>query len=541
MTTPSTRVALRELLGVATVVVVTGLCALRPIWNSDIWWHVVVGDWIRAHRALPGADVWSAQEGGTWSSFSWLYQILVSLAHGHLGMEGVRLLSALFVTGVFVLFYTLARRAGASVGHALLLTLGLLLAYHYRIRVRPHVVNLLAFTALAFYVRWAAPRWWHAGLAMAGFLVWSALHAGGALIGAGAVVVSLASTASLAAEPSLRPQRTRFFGIGLAALIGWLAVPGSFRTVMVVAGEQGQTISQIAEWVSYPGMFGQLGGQPSALATLHLVACLAVWPVTAVIWILSMRRHLRERYTLTTVARTRTDLGLVLSAYLLLIAALWFRFYYLSVVAMVLLPFVTASTRSAPAGQRLRLRRLAHAVGTAALALLACAYTTVGQFGSVEAGLASRLDTYDARYYPVAEAELLGESGLDVRVATIAAWGGFVLYQGRAADGTTRLRPTMDGRNASSPEVTVLHMSIEAALRTCRGVEELPAMYAALPADVLLMPAPHPRCPGMPENPVWLRVSQSPQAEIFLRRGPETGEWIQALSRVFEARRGALP
>src|SRR5713101_2947420 len=49
----------------------------RLLVDSDIYWHIVVGQWIVDHRALPHVDPFSfTMPGAPWITSAWLAEIL---------------------------------------------------------------------------------------------------------------------------------------------------------------------------------------------------------------------------------------------------------------------------------------------------------------------------------------------------------------------------------------------------------------------------------------------------------------------------------
>ena len=492
---------------------VAAFCALRPIWNSDIWWQIVVGDWILENWALPREDVWAL--GEQWHSFSWLYQAFVAGLHDAAGLGGVRLVSVLWVTATFALAYVLGRRAGQSPAVALLLAMALLVAYHPRIRVRPHIVNLTAFTALTYFAVYGVPRRAHALVAALGFFLWGGLHGGGAMLGAGAIVIALLALLAAARDDAYQPIRSSALLVALAGLAAWIATPGSLRTVLTIAGNQGDRISAVSEWISYPAYLLQAEGN------FNMLLAQLLWPIAAVTFALSFKR-------LTT---PRGRVRLALAGYFLAIAFLWFRLYFLTVLAIVLTVDWQAHLE---AGRSLSLSRGRSVVALALSALLAFGavkFTTVDQFGGWSVGVEARLETVDTRGFPVMPVELLAEAGVEGRVFAPAHWGGFVLYHGYP-----RLTVVTDGRNTESPELMLLIADIRRALTSGEGAGALPAMYAAVDADFVLMP--HPAFAGLPMTEPWVQVAWTDQADLYARRGPRLEEWMAAFSQAVARRRG---
>ncbi len=100
-----------------TLVVFAGLLLwlFRPIWNIDIFWHVVVGRLI-LEGGVPTQDVLSAAHPeAPWRTFQWGYELGVAVLDG---LGGLRLVQAVHVlvmsTAGAGLFEVLRRRASAA-------------------------------------------------------------------------------------------------------------------------------------------------------------------------------------------------------------------------------------------------------------------------------------------------------------------------------------------------------------------------------------------------------------------------------------------
>ena len=75
-----------------------GIFALvaRPPLDSDQWWHIASGDWMRRHGAIPRVDPFShTVQGRPWTEHGWLPDILISLVFEKLGYAGLILILAL--------------------------------------------------------------------------------------------------------------------------------------------------------------------------------------------------------------------------------------------------------------------------------------------------------------------------------------------------------------------------------------------------------------------------------------------------------------
>src|SRR5258706_2289374 len=84
----------------------------RLLIDSDVYWHMVVGQWIVDHRALPHVDPFSfTMPGAPWITSAWLAEILYLGAFKVAGWAGPVILAALSVAAaVFLLTHLLLKR-----------------------------------------------------------------------------------------------------------------------------------------------------------------------------------------------------------------------------------------------------------------------------------------------------------------------------------------------------------------------------------------------------------------------------------------------
>src|SRR5207249_11974520 len=103
-----TRVAPRTIVAVvvaAALAVYAFWVAFVPIWDTDIWWHLRVGEWIAAHPRVPRADLFSSVDPEQpWKSFNWLFQALAYALEHAAGARGLRPLTALVTVGGYAVW-----------------------------------------------------------------------------------------------------------------------------------------------------------------------------------------------------------------------------------------------------------------------------------------------------------------------------------------------------------------------------------------------------------------------------------------------------
>jgi hypothetical protein len=170
-----------------------GLCAYatalargdRLLDDPDPYWHIVVGNWMIAHHAVPHYDIFSHSVPRiAWVPHEWLAEVAMAATYNHLGWSGLRVAAALsFAAALTLLLRALLRYlepiyALIAAGTACGLCLPHLLA-------RPHVLTLPLFVLWLSILVAArhddrAPSPWAALL----MLLWANLH-GGYVLGIG--------------------------------------------------------------------------------------------------------------------------------------------------------------------------------------------------------------------------------------------------------------------------------------------------------------------------------------------------------------------
>jgi hypothetical protein len=82
--------AIRRTVLLAVLYLIAPVQALLPNQDPDIWWHLRVGEWIVANRAVPFEDHFSAYGAGKpWFAYSWLFEVLIYTLHRSFGLSGI--------------------------------------------------------------------------------------------------------------------------------------------------------------------------------------------------------------------------------------------------------------------------------------------------------------------------------------------------------------------------------------------------------------------------------------------------------------------
>src|SRR6266576_4531233 len=122
----------------------------RPLADADIGWHIRAGEQILATHSVPRVDSFSSTvQGQAWFAWEWLYDALLGVVHGSMGLNGVVWLAAFVMSTAFaILFWQLLAR-GAGLPLAVVLWLLALGAASIHVFARPHIVSWL-FTLFWF-------------------------------------------------------------------------------------------------------------------------------------------------------------------------------------------------------------------------------------------------------------------------------------------------------------------------------------------------------------------------------------------------------
>jgi len=64
--------------------------------DPDTYWHIATGEWVLRHAAVPQRDPFSfTMAGAPWIDLEWLSEVLMALAYGAGGWNGIVLLTGL--------------------------------------------------------------------------------------------------------------------------------------------------------------------------------------------------------------------------------------------------------------------------------------------------------------------------------------------------------------------------------------------------------------------------------------------------------------
>jgi hypothetical protein len=152
--------------------------------DGDTGWHILTGNWILAHRAVPTTDLFSfTRSNQPWYAWEWAWDVLAALVHRGFGLAGVGFITALML-GIFsLLVYRLALRVSGNHLTSIAVTALTVAVSSIHWLARPHLVSwlfLLAFLHALESVR--SPKGASNALLLVGLpvltLAWANLHGG---------------------------------------------------------------------------------------------------------------------------------------------------------------------------------------------------------------------------------------------------------------------------------------------------------------------------------------------------------------------------
>jgi len=97
--------------------------SVRLLGDAGIGWHIRTGQLILASHEIPRVDPFSSMAGQPWFAWEWLYDVVVGWLDRAAGLNGVVLLTALIIAGLFAWTFRLMLRRGTNVLVALVLVL----------------------------------------------------------------------------------------------------------------------------------------------------------------------------------------------------------------------------------------------------------------------------------------------------------------------------------------------------------------------------------------------------------------------------------
>ena len=221
----------------------------RLLGDPDSWWHITLGADILASGHLPVTDAYSyTYEGKPFIAKEWLAQIILALAYGAGGWNGVALLTAAVAVAALLVFYLeLARNLQPSAAAVLAVITALLLSPV--LVARPHVFTLPLIAILTIRLYRASdaarpPEFWLLGL----ITLWSNLHGSFTLafVIAGFAFLNAVERAGLSNRTLLVKWIVFLVLCPLAALLHPYGIEPLKISAGMAAGNEAMTL--ISEW-----------------------------------------------------------------------------------------------------------------------------------------------------------------------------------------------------------------------------------------------------------------------------------------------------
>ena len=407
----------------------TLLLAHPILTDQDPFWHIVVGNWIIDHRAIPYQDVFShSMPGAPWVAHEWLSEVAIALVYDHLGWAGLVVMTGLvFAAALSLLCGFLLRFLEPIYAIALVVgAWGLCLAH---LHPRPHVFGLpllVVWFALLDRRRLEARA---PSLLLASIIVlWANLH-GGFMVGL-ALAALLAGEAAFDA-PDGRRAMTLLVGWGgflLVAVAAALVTPNGAAGLAFPLGfmQSHVALSMIGEWRS---------------PNFQTPQPLEIWLLLGLLGILSFGLRLPT-----------TRIGIL---FVLLHMALAYQRFaeVLGLIApLVLAPAIALQLR--PAGDAPLQTfggTLAKSAGPAGVALAALVVAVIGT-AFVHRGI----DNTNHRFAPTAAIAFVQQQHIGGPVLNDYEFGGYLIFSGIA--------PFIDGRADMYGDVFLARYADVAAL-----------------------------------------------------------------------------
>lgn len=122
-------------------------CVLKfCVTDPDIWWHLKVGDWIIANRALPHVGIFSRTAANMpWVAYSWGYEVLLSLAYRWHGLFGIGVFGVILTVVVAYAIMVMLRRLSGSFWIACGLSAATYFSMLFTMMPRPHFFSIALF------------------------------------------------------------------------------------------------------------------------------------------------------------------------------------------------------------------------------------------------------------------------------------------------------------------------------------------------------------------------------------------------------------
>jgi hypothetical protein len=203
------------------------LVALAPKLDTDLWWHMLDGQYITTRHAVPVKDYLSFTFAGrAWVDHEWLADVLLYACYRLAGLWGTIVVFAAVICATFGLVYRRMAITGVNRMLALFVLAAAFVASSATWGARPQMLTLLFLAVFGFVLdRWSATR--KRGLLLVVPLVtvlWTNVH-GGWVLGLALLVLTLVG--------ELCNRLTRHDGAWSAGDLNWFG--GTIAATVVAA------------------------------------------------------------------------------------------------------------------------------------------------------------------------------------------------------------------------------------------------------------------------------------------------------------------
>ena len=451
--------------------------------DPDIWWHIRVGDWIAAHKAVPRTGIFSQHIERGWVAYSWGFDVLVSSVHALWGLPGIVGLLICFQVVISLIFLLAMRRVAGAGWWPFVIASAAIYAFYLN-PLRPGLFTLLFFTLELLIIFEAERRrdgrmlFWTAPV----FILWANTHLQFVY---GIVVLVLYAAARVYGADKPRESATTMFAVVASSVVGSCIGPNGplpYKVAFEYATQLGhyQVIQELGA-LSFrrPEHFVQL--------LLLMAACFAV----------GMRR--------TPIDDRRSTTFRILL--LVITAVVSFRAmrdsWFVSMASAFIVAEAVALRSGGPSrGHEPAAIRPSVQYALATVIALMASFEMAKRYGLSTRELAAIVD----RIYPLQATEYVKTAGLRGPLYNDFNWGGFLMY--RLPDMPVSMDPRAD---LYGPEL------FSRSLATANAAPAWTADPDLSRANLVLIPERYPLAAALSADPRFRVVYRDHVAVAFVR------------------------
>ncbi len=231
---------------------------MDQVTDTDIWWHLRIGEWICEHRAIPHTELFSTSAAGQpWAAYSWLFEVLTFGLFHKFGLVGIVFYTSGTVVAIAAAVHHLLRRLSSDFTFGVLLTFFAMCTMARDYTPRPWLLTILFFTLelnILLQARktgsvreflWLPPI----------FVLWTNIHI---QFVDGLILLAMASMEPMLAKrwPAIQTKLSvkKMAGVSVACLIATLVNPygaGIYKVAYDLVA-QAASLDQIIELAAIP-------------------------------------------------------------------------------------------------------------------------------------------------------------------------------------------------------------------------------------------------------------------------------------------------